>query len=242
MELAYIPSCDACKRNKSTTKRPAGPLHPLPIPDGRGDSIAIDFIGPLPEDEGFNYLVTMMDHLNLDIRLVPTQNSLTAKQLADLFFDNWFCENGLPLSIVSDCDKLFLSQFWKALYARTGVKLKLSTAYHPEMDGASKRTNKTIIQVLRFHVTQNQKGWVHTLPQVQFDLMNTVNWSTGFTPFQLHLGRSPHLLPPLISATNNTEEEQSAEDILQRIHEDIHEAQDNLILARVAQAAQANKS
>ena len=68
---SYIPSCSACMRNKSPTTAPAGPLHPLPVPDARGDSVAIDFIGPLPEDSGFNMLLMMTDRLGADIRLVP---------------------------------------------------------------------------------------------------------------------------------------------------------------------------
>lgn len=63
LEEAYIPACPDCQRNKSRTTRHAGPLHPLLIPDQRGDSIAIDFIGPLPPDEGFNCIVTFTDHI-----------------------------------------------------------------------------------------------------------------------------------------------------------------------------------
>ncbi len=221
LEPAYIALCNACQQNKSPTWMPAGPLHPLPIPDEWGDSIAIDFVGPLPEDQGFDYLITMTDCLNSDIHLIPAQTLITALQLAELFFNHWFCENRLPLNIVSDWDKLFLSQFWKTLHARMGIKLKMSMAYHPENDGASERTHKTIIQALRFHVVHNQKGWVHALPWVHFDLMNTVNRSTGFTPFQLHLGWSPHLLPPLIPYTENTQEEQTANELLQKLHNDV---------------------
>ena len=54
----------------------------------------------------------------------------------------------------------------------TGVKQKMSSAYHPETDGASERTNKTVIQALRFHVQRNQKGWVKALPLVRFNYMN----------------------------------------------------------------------
>lgn len=64
---SYIPSCVEYMRNKLSTSSVAGPLHPLPVPDGRGDSVAIDFIGPLPEDHGYNIIVTMMDRLNADI-------------------------------------------------------------------------------------------------------------------------------------------------------------------------------
>lgn len=66
----------------------------------------------------------------------------------------------------------------------TGVKLGMSTAFHPETDGASERTNKIVNQCLRYHVTRNQTGWVRALPRVRFAIMNTVSKSTGFSPFQ----------------------------------------------------------
>jgi hypothetical protein len=119
LESAYIPACAECQQNKSRTTKPVGPLHPLPIPDKRCDSVAINFIGPLPPDEGFNSIVTFTDRLGSDIRIVPMTTNLTAKQLAKLFFKEWYCENGLPLDIVSDRDKLFTSCFWKALHKLT---------------------------------------------------------------------------------------------------------------------------
>ena len=72
----------------------------------------------------------------------------------------------------------------------------MSTAYHPETDGASERTNKTVNQVLHFHIECSQLGWVCALPQIRFNIMNTVNKSTSFTPFQLRMGRSPRVIPP----------------------------------------------
>jgi Integrase zinc binding domain len=67
LEQAYVPSCPDCQRNKSRTNKPFGPLHPLPIPEQRGDSVAIDFIGPLPMDNGFDTIITFTDRLNSDI-------------------------------------------------------------------------------------------------------------------------------------------------------------------------------
>ena len=166
LEEAYVPSCPECQRNKSRTNRPFGPLHPLPIPEQRGDSVAIDFIGPLPKDGEFDSIITFTDRLNSDIQIVPSSINLSAEKLADLFFDKWYCENGLPLEIISDRDKLFISKFWKHLHALTGVKIKMSTAYHPETDGASERSNKTVIQSIRFHVERNQKGWARALPRI----------------------------------------------------------------------------
>lgn len=132
LEVAYIPLCDTCQQNKSTTHKLVGTLCPLPISHKHGDSVAIDFRGPLPEHKGYNYIITITNHLNSDICLIPLHSSITAPQLAHIFFYHWFCKNGLPLSIVSDQDKLFLSHFWKVLHAKTGIRLKMPMVYHPE--------------------------------------------------------------------------------------------------------------
>ncbi|KAF7339146.1 Reverse transcriptase-RNase H-integrase [Mycena venus] len=214
LEKAYIPGCPDCQRNKGrTAKRKAGPLHPLPIPDQRGDSVAIDFIGPLPIDQGFNCIVTFTCRLGSDVRIIPTTTKLTAPELAVL--DHWYCDNGLPLDIISDRDKLFMSAFWKALHKLTGVKLKMSTAYHPQTDGASERTNKTVNQSLRYHVACNQKGWVP---------------ANGSIP-----PPDPTPSPEL------SDEEKLATEIIQQLTLDVAEAQDNLLTAKLTQAEQANK-
>ena len=85
LEQAYIPSCSDCQRNKSRTTKPFGPLHPLPVPDRRCDSVAIDFIGPLPVDDSFDCILTFTDRLGSDIRIIPTTCSLTAQELASIF-------------------------------------------------------------------------------------------------------------------------------------------------------------
>jgi hypothetical protein len=72
----YIPSYTDCLCNKSKTMGTAGPLDPLPIPDEQGDSVAIDFIGPLPDDNGFNMLILMTDRLNSNICLVPCKDNI----------------------------------------------------------------------------------------------------------------------------------------------------------------------
>lgn len=122
----------------------------------------------------------------------------------------------------------------------------MSTAYHPETDGASERSNKTVIQAIRFHVERNQRGWVRALPRVRFNIMNTINSSTGFSPFQLRLGRSPRIIPPLLqninpSTSENTPVALAAKAVIERIQHDVWEAQDNMIKAKVSQALQANK-
>jgi hypothetical protein len=77
LEQAYVPGCVDCQHNKWQTKKPAGPLHPLPVPDDRCESVAMDFIGPLPVDDGFDCILTVTDHLNSDLRVILTHTDIT---------------------------------------------------------------------------------------------------------------------------------------------------------------------
>ena len=199
LKLAYVPGCMECQCNKSMTSKLTGLLHPLPVPDGWGDSVTIDFIGPLPKDKGHDMLITFIDQLGANICLILCSSSITAEVMAQAFFNHWYCKNGLPLEIISDCDKFFISWFWKALHKLTGTKIKMSTVYHPEIDGVNEHTNKMVNQMLHFHVKWNQSGWVKALPLVCFNIMNTVNKSTGFSPFHLQMGHSVHVIPPLVT-------------------------------------------
>jgi hypothetical protein len=67
LEKSYIPLCVKCQQNKLQTTKSSGPLHPLPIPDKRGDSVALDFIRPLLLDKGFDCILSIMDRLNSNI-------------------------------------------------------------------------------------------------------------------------------------------------------------------------------
>ncbi len=151
-----------------------------------------------------------------DVRIVPTHTTITAEDLAILFFNHWYCENGLPADIVCDRDKLFVSRFWKALTKLTGVKLKMR---------------------------RNQKGWLAALPRIRFQIMNTVNTSTGFSGFQLHLGRSPRLIPTLTTShlpPDLLPTTETALEFLNRITLDTAEAADNLLQAKINQAHHAS--
>jgi hypothetical protein len=101
-------------------------------------------------------------------------------------------------------------------------------AYHPETDGASEHTNKIINQALRYHVDRHQKNWVRALPCVRFTIMNTVNTSTGYTPFQL---KSARLIPPITTEREGSDSQDviKAKEVIEQLYKDVSDAQDNLL-------------
>ncbi|KIM35807.1 hypothetical protein M413DRAFT_39809, partial [Hebeloma cylindrosporum] len=72
--------------------------------------------------------------------------------------------------------------------------------------------------------------------------MNSVNKSTGYSPFQLKMGRSPRILPPLILMPPRPSREHiNAREVIERVRNDIADAKDNLLVAKIAQAHHANE-
>ncbi|GAA5981406.1 hypothetical protein JCM10908_004099 [Rhodotorula pacifica] len=234
----YVESCDGCQRHKSRTTRRAGKLHSLPIPPRPFSDIALDFVGPLPKSDSMDMLLTITDCLTGYTRVMGCRSTDGAKEIAQRVFENWFALFGLPERMVSDRDKLFTSKFWGALHKRVGVKLQMSTSFHPETDGRSKRSNKTIVQVLRNYVSRQQTDWHIYLPLAEYAVNSAVNDSTRKTPFEVVLGYTPSLLPSSTIATDVA----AVEDLVEERKVKIQEARDALAAAKMRQASQANKT
>ena len=153
----------------------------------------MDFMGPLPQSQGNDYLLIIIDWLALQVHLVPTTMWVTAKEVAWLFLKEVMRLHRVPESIVLDCDTKFTSTFWRELHRLMGTKLLMSTAFHPQMDGATKWANHSIGQILRMIINDDQKDWEDKCPIEEFVLNSSVSTTTGFTPFELNQGYMPQI-------------------------------------------------
>lgn len=152
---AFIARCLTCQCTKYDNKKPAGLLSPLPVPVQPWEDLSMDFIVGLPTYKGHTCIFVVVDRFSKGLRLgmLPTQHN--ARTVASLFMDIVGRLHGMPRSIVSDRDPLFVSRFWKELFSLSGTKLCLSSAYHPQSDGQTEVANRIIEQYLRAFVHQN---------------------------------------------------------------------------------------
>jgi len=144
----FCKSCGICQTTKTSTSKPKGLLHSLPILEAPWQSIAMDFVGPFPECMGYDYLLVVICRLTSLIHLLPTNTNAKSTDIAWLFLKDIVRIHGLPETIVSDQDPKFVSKFWRELHRLMGVKLLMSMAYHPQTDAMGEHTIKGVSQVL----------------------------------------------------------------------------------------------
>ena len=190
----FCMTCGTCQAVKPSTQRPAGLLHPLPIPSRPWESIGMDFIGPLPPSpEGYNFIWIIIDRLTSMIHLVALKTSVTATEVAERYLRDVVRLHGVASSIVSDRDPRFTSAFWQEVHRLLGTKLMMSTSFHPQTDGATERANRVVNQVLRAIIQPDQSDWYEKLPMVEFAINSSESKSTGYAPFELNYGYIPTL-------------------------------------------------
>ena len=77
--------------------------------------------------------MVIVDRFTKYLIVVLFKETHTAEQLGYLLLDRLVRDHGVPITIITDRDKLFMSNYW-TISAAMGTKPKMSTAYHPRTD------------------------------------------------------------------------------------------------------------
>ena len=165
----------------------------------------VDFILGLPGK--LDSIMTVIDRLSRMAHFIPCSSTLTAEGCANLLIDRVVKYHGVPEEVVSDRDPKFTSAFWASVCEALGIRRMMSTAAHPQTDGATERCNGTIGKILRCLVEDTGKAWLACLPFAEMAYNSAVASAIGFSPYALNLGYDPvlpHDLPLPKSCTSDT--------------------------------------
>jgi hypothetical protein len=230
----FVSTCHTCQRDKIPRSGPAGLMQPLAVPGRRWESVSMDFITQLPKTgDGNESIVVFVDRLTKMVHLAALAGSATAAEVARCFIHNVFRLHGLPRNLVSDRDARFTGRFWVEITRILGTKRSMSTAYHPQSDGQTERTNATLEDMLRHWVGPQLDDWDQALDCAEFAINNAKSESVQDTPFRLNYGQDP-LTPLSIEAETDVP---SAADFVSKIAEATRRAKTALVAARARQKA-----
>ena len=136
-------------------------------------------------------ILVVVDCLTKYGHFIPINHPYTAKSIAIIFFDHIHKLHGLPTTIVSDRDPVFISTFWSQLFQLLGTQLAHSSAYHPQSDGQTERLNQCLENFLRCVTADKPKQWARWLPMAEWWYNTTFHSSLQLTPFEAFYGYKP---------------------------------------------------
>jgi len=127
--LKFVQACDICQRQKYIFVSPGGLLQPHPIPERVWEDLTMDFFIGLLRSKGFKAILVVVDSLTKYNHFVPLMYTarMIVKEIVRL--------HDIPNLVVSDRYPLFMKSCWRSFSKMQGTTLKMSTTYHPPLDG-----------------------------------------------------------------------------------------------------------
>nr|KAJ0226813.1 hypothetical protein LSAT_V11C100043320 [Lactuca sativa] len=220
-----VGKCVTCHMAKTTFKH--GVYTPLPVPIRPWEDVSMDFIMALPRTQrGKDSIMVVVDRFSKMAHFVPCHKTNDASNVADLYFKEVVRLHGIPKTIVSDRDSKFLSYFWNTLWRKVGTKLLFSTSHHPQTDGQTEVTNRTLGALLRGLVSKTQKDWDIKLAHAEFAYNRSPTYATGHSPFEVVYGVNPYMPLDLIPLPKDELVHKDANDKLKammKLHQQVRE-------------------
>ena len=188
-----------CQQNKINTHPTCVPLTPISFSSSLPfKQLSVDLVMDLPPAQGFDSLMVVINHgLTKGVIIIHCSKTIDAAGVGKLFFLNVFKQFGLHDSIISDQGPQFASALTRELAQLLKYDIQLSTAFHPQTNGQTERTNQEIETYLCILCTNNPHSWLDLLPTTKFQHNSASHHSTKASLFSLLLGYEPQAYPSL---------------------------------------------
>ncbi|KAL4377359.1 hypothetical protein GQ457_02G020790 [Hibiscus cannabinus] len=234
----FVRNCQVCQRMKSEHLAPAGLLQPLPIPQQVFEDISLDFIVGLPPSHSKEAILVVVDRLTKYAHFFALPRHFDSKYIAQILVQGVIKLHGIPKSMVSDRDRIFVSELWSELAKLQGTELCLSTTYHPQTDGQTEALNRCLEMYLRCMAVEDPSMWEKFLPWAEYWYNTAFQSAAGMTPFRALYGRDP---PTMVSYLEGGSTNSGVDHALQDRDELLRVLKQNLLRAQLRMKNQADK-
>ena len=185
----YVDGYNIYQRMKNRMEAIMEKLKLSKVPEKPQTYLIVDFITKLLLVAEKDAILVVCNRLSKMTHFVATIKGMLAEGLVRLFRDNVWKLHGLPESVVSNRGLQFAAELTKELNQMLGVETKLSTVFHPQTDGQTKRMNQELEQYLRFFIDYKQKDQPEWLASAEFAVNNKTHSATKVSPFMANYGR-----------------------------------------------------
>ena len=178
----FVRNCNTCGKAKVWREQRQTLLKPLPVPERCWQELSVDFIEKLPASGEYTAAMVVTDRLSKNVVIEPMKSTST-EEVARKLLSSVFRHHHLPRAMVSDRGTQFTSAIWRKVCEMLSIKRRLSTAFHPQTNGATERANQEIECYIRIFCTFEQSDWARLLPMAMIAYNNRKSNSTGMSAF-----------------------------------------------------------
>ncbi|KAH3723036.1 gag-pol fusion protein [Pelomyxa schiedti] len=150
-----------CTVAKVPARKDSALGYPLPVPNQPGDTMSLDFVGPLRATRrGNSYILVMIDHLTRDVELKATRHPDAESAVGS------GAQLGVPERrvMISDRGTHFTNKIMTGLCKMLRIEQRMTTPYH----GKTERYNHTLVEMLRIYANEDKDDWDELLPMLAF--------------------------------------------------------------------------
>ena len=194
--------CISCQQAK-VTRHVTPPIGEFVVPNKRFEHLNLDLV-TLPRSNGFKYLLTAVDRFTRWPIAIPLVD-ISAQSVCEAFTYGWIAHFGVPATITTDRGSQFSSSTFQQLTKTWGVKVLMTTPYHPEANGLVERLHRRLKESLIALGSEQPNDWFWKLPMVLLAIRTTFKPDLGASPADLVYGEGLAIPGEILSNTPSTD-------------------------------------
>jgi hypothetical protein len=203
----YIAQCDVCAADKPAPKTARAPMGHLRS-GAPWDTLGIDYLGPFPKSpRGNKYIMVLTDHFSKYVEVIPVPNQ-HAEECATRIVNDVIARWGAPLNIHTDQGSTFESKVFRKLCSILEVRKSRCSPRNPKGNGVTERFNRTLLQMIKAYLTNEQENWDEHLGCLAGAYRATPHEATRLSPNLMTIGREIRLPADLVYHSPGTSEDE----------------------------------
>ena len=213
----FVQTCHGCQSQKSSKIRPPH-YGEFKVPDQRFSHCHVDIVGPLPESEGFKYLLTIIDRTTRHLSALPVKEP-SAKECSQAFLLHYVAQYGLPSACTSDQGRNFVSNLFQEMQKNLGIDVNHTPIYWPQGNGLIERNHQSLKDSIKAQLVEmgelHKENWMKYLPWALLGRRTAFNKDLGTSSSEMTLGT--HIAIPGCILPDADTTEPNIEDILRHL-------------------------
>ena len=154
----WCKECEECQRRRNPVPSQRAPLQSFITNCRPGELVTMDIVEYAQSSRGYRYCLVMVDHFTTWLELFPLRNQ-KAESIAKTVFDGWIPRDGASEQLHHDQGKNLTAEIIREVCSFLAIwNTQTTCTFHPQSDGASERSIRTVNNMLAKVVEEDQRN------------------------------------------------------------------------------------